>query len=77
MTALLATAVKQASKLPPQEQDRLATLLLAHLDAGQDVYQRPPQGEIDAAVEGILALQKQFRLDGLRIKDMMDEGRAA
>ncbi len=77
MTVLLESAIEQASKLPAEEQDRLAVLLLEHIGTEKERHQRPPQAQIDAAVEGISALQKQFRLDGLHLKDMIEEGRAA
>ncbi|HET6566397.1 MAG TPA: hypothetical protein VFG50_00425 [Rhodothermales bacterium] len=85
MTQLMQAAIKRLAKLPRQRQDAIASRILEEL-RDEDAYpsatdrqwvggHKPSQGDIAAAVAGLRAFRKGHVLDGLSIRDMIEEGR--
>lgn len=83
MTDLLQIAIEKAKKLPASEQDCLAALMLDAITKVPEEQTRrfwiagkkPTPEEARAAVDGLKALRKNLTLDGLSIREMIEEGR--
>jgi hypothetical protein len=83
MTDLLKKAIEAVSTLPHEDQNRIAVLMMEAVastapDEGDWEWvggKKPDPEEVKKAVDGLREFRKRLSLGGLKIRDLIEEGR--